>query len=375
MTETPNIESAPRRNAEPPQPGGLRFGWRAFLLWIALPLLLLLSLEALVRKLDRGSFARAAWYEGASDRLAQGQIDFLFIGTSRTASGFLPSTWEEEIEKATRRDVVCVNLGRAFSGPVSHYFGMRELVRRYPEKMRACTVSIEMSAGIPSFSGSWNEPWFIEGNSQLVVDYMDRKDLKRFLRTPQHTFEEKAGVVSRYLGRGSALISGRRRLQQTIEWHGLRLTRAVITALGHEGATAREDLPQNRQLRVDAGGIHFQRDLILERVRPESLAAQRPLAPWESRVICQTAAELRAHGVRVVFHDVPVPSYVWTACSTPVRLADRAAFDRWTAALGIQQLESGIEVTDKDFPDLSHLRAARIEQYTRALARNYLALP
>lgn len=353
----------------------LRAGWRSLVLWIGVPLVLFLSLEMLVRKLDRGSFARATWYEGASDRFQQGPIDFLFIGTSRTASGFVDSVWEDEIEKATGREVVALNLGRAYSGAASHYFAMRELQRRYPDKMRACTVCIEMSAGIPSFNDTWNDPWFFEGNSQLVVDYMDRSDLRRFLATPQHSFEEKAGVTARYLARGSALASSRRRLQQTIEWNGLRFVGSIITALNKGNAVIQEDLPENRQLRVDAGGIKLQRELIMDRVRPEALAAQQPMPPWEESVLCQMAAELRAAGVRVLFHDVPVPSSVWTANSTPVRLADRAAFDRWAASLQIQKLDSGMTFDDADFPDLSHLRKSRIDEYSRALARRYLELP
>jgi hypothetical protein len=355
-------------------PGRGRIWIRRLLLWVGIPLAILSGIERGARRLAATSEARMQWFEGASDELAGGGVDFLFLGTSRTASGFLPWAWEDEIEKTTNRQVVCLNLGRAFSGPVASYFGLRELLRRHPERMRRCTVLIEMSGDLPAFTAGWDDPWFFEGNTQLIVDYMRREDLQRVLRTRQHRFEDKAGVVARYIGRGSALVSNRRRIQQAIEWHGLQLARSVMIRLGATTtSTAGIDLPQNRQLRVDAGGIRLQRELVQERTRPEELAAQKPYAPWEGRVIGDVVAELRRSGVRVVFHEIPVPAYVWTVNSTPTRMADRETFDRWTRELGILRLRSGIEVTDADFPDLSHLRASRIEEYTRALARSWLA--
>ncbi len=354
------------------EPAGERL--RRLLLWFAIPLTIFLVLELVARWVDAHSEARILWYEGASDRLAAGGVDYLFLGTSRTATGILPEVWEDEIKNTTHRDVVCLNMGRAFSGPVANFFGLRELLRRHPEEMRHCTVFIEMSSGVPALSAGWDDPWFYEGNTQLIVDYMHREDLLRFLRAPQHNFEDKAGVVGRYLCRGSALVSTRRRIQQAIEWHGLQFVQSVLRRLGATTSpSSGDDLPQNRQLRVDAGGIRLQRELVLERLRPEELETQTPLSPWDARVICEAASELRRHGVHVVFHDVPVPAYLWTVNSTSTRLGDREAFDRWARESGIIELKSGIEVSDADFPDLSHLRASRVEEYTRALARSWLA--
>jgi hypothetical protein len=346
---------------------------RRLLLWVGIPVVLLAILEMAARKIDEQSEARVNWYEGAMDRLAGDGLDFIFIGSSRTASGIHPGAWEDEIEKTTHREVTCRNLGRAFAGPVANDFGLRELVRRYPEQMRGCTVFIETSAGLPGLAGGWDEAWFYEGNTQLIVDYMRREDLARFLGTPQHRFEDKVGVLARYVARGSALVKTRRRLQQAIEWHGLQTIRSVFSRLGARDAQSDVDLPQNRQLRVDAGGVRLQRELVKDRLRPEELEKQTPLAPWEKRVICEAAADLRRHGVTVVFHDVPVPAYLWTVNSTPTRVADREAFDRWMRQNGIVEVESGLTVTDADFPDLSHLRGSRIEEYTRALARAWIA--
>lgn len=346
---------------------------RNLLLWVGIPVALLVTLEIAARRIDAGSDARVNWYEGAMDRLAEGRLDFIFIGSSRTASGIRPDAWEAEIEQATHRDVTCLNLGRAFAGPVANAFGLRELTRRYPEQMRSCTVFIETSAGLPGLPGGWDESWFYEGNTQLIVDYMGRDDLTRFLRTPQHRFEDKIGVLARYVARGSALVRTRRRLQQAIEWHGLQAVKSVASRLGaREEQSESVDLPQNRQLRVDAGGVRLQRELVRDRLRPEELEKQTPLAPWERRVICEAAADLRRHGVAVVFHDVPVPAYLWTVDSTPTRLADREAFDRWMRENGISEVKSDLTVTDEDFPDLSHLRGSRVEEYTRALARAWM---
>ena len=347
---------------------------QGFLLWIGIPLVILAALELSVRWFDAHSEARMNWYQGALEQMAAGGVDHIFIGTSRTATGIRADAWEDEIEKVLQRDVVCLNLGRAFSGPVANAFGLRELISRYPERMRNCTVLIEMSAGLPAFTSGWDGPWFYEGNTQLLVDYMRTPDLARFLRTRQHGFEDKAGVLARYAGRPFSLVRTRRRVQQSIEWRGLQAVRSTLVKLGAREASAGEvDLPENRQLRVDAGGVRLQREIIQERVQPEELQKQTPLVPWSPRVICEVAADLRLHGVPVVFYDVPVPAYVWTINSTSTRLGDREAFDLWARGLGIEVLQSGMALSDEDFPDLSHLRASLVDDYTRALARSWLS--
>lgn len=349
---------------------------RAVLIWIGIPLLIIGALEVAARRLEAVSKTRLQWYPGAIDLTETRGVDFLFVGTSRTASGFVPAAWEDELERASGCDEVCLNLGRAYSGPVANYFGLRELLQRHPDRMRECVVFIELSAGLPAFTSDWTEKWFFEGNQQLIVDFMRRGDLTRFLRVREHSLEDKAGIAARYAGRGSTLIAARRRLQQTAEWRGMSLVQSVFRAFGAKERGREEvDLPENRQLRRDAAGIRFQRDLVLERVQPEELAAQRPLTPWSTKVICQAAEELRSAGVRVVFFDMPVPDYVWQVNSTPIRRADREAFLQWTRDNGIEVIDRFFEVTDADFPDLSHLRASRIEEYTRALAQRFLEGP
>lgn len=352
-------------------------GARIFALWFLLPLLLLLGAELAVRRLERNSYARASWYEGVSDRLSSGRVDYLFIGSSRTATGLVPDVFAKEVRAERARltgessvdAVVCMNLGRGFSGAAAHYFGLRELLERHPEAMRGCTVAIETSAGIPAFTGTWDEAWYFPGNHQLIVDYLTPGDLRRFLGS-EADFEGRAGVVAAFLGRGSRLIAGRRQLQQAVEWRGLDVLRTALEALGAgSAANAEGQLPAHRQLRVDAGGVRLQRDLVVERTSPEALAAQTPLRPWDDQVLCAAARMLREHGVRVVFHEVPVPSYVWTVNETEVRRADRRALGDWCQVRGIGRVVADLEVTDADFPDLSHLRVGRVEEYSRALAR------
>lgn len=346
----------------------------SFWIWVLLPILVLFGSELAVRKIVERSGTDEGWYEGVSAKLANGRVDYLFIGTSRTASGLVPRAFEEGMRAAGGGEVVCVNLGRAFSGAPAHFFGLRELLRRHSGEMARCTVSFEMAAGLPAFPGSWEDDWFFPGNTQLVVDYMQRDDLFRFLRTSA-SFESKAGVVARFLGRGSALVAHRRALQQWTDWYGVRLLRSTLNRLGAKsGAVAEAELPTHRQLRTDAGGVRLQRDLIIERTSPEALSSQAPLRPWREQVLCDAARMLRENGVPVCFHEVPVPSYVWQVNETSVRLSDREAFAEWCGGLGIVQVSVPIDVTDEDFPDLSHLRAARIEEYSRVLARSLVEM-
>ena len=352
---------------------GGRHRLRNVVLWVGLPILLLLGAELVFRAFERASWVRASWYEGVSDRIERGErIDYIFVGSSRTASGLVPSAFEDEMERARGTDVACVNLGRAFSGAAAHYFGLRMLLERHPEAMRGCTVSFEESAGLPEFPGTWNDAWYFPGNTQLVVDYMKWDDLVRFLRTDAG-FEAKSGVVARYFGRDSALVSGRRQMQQAIDWRGTALVQSILARLGAESAEASGALPANRQLRVDAGGVRLQRDLVRERVSPDVLASQEPRTPWDDQTVCAAVRLLLDAGVRVTFHEVPVPSYVWMVNDTPVRRADRESFDAWLGGVGAAEVRSNIRVTDEDFPDLSHLQRGRIEEYSRDLARSMMA--
>ncbi|MEZ4647913.1 MAG: hypothetical protein R3E97_03860 [Candidatus Eisenbacteria bacterium] len=349
--------------------------WTGIVLWILIPAVMLLVTEVAFRVLDEHSWARALWFEGVSDRMEAGErIDYLFFGSSRTANGLVASAFESEMESAAGDDVTCVNLGRAMSGAPAQYFGLRMLLEKHPEAMRNCTVSLEESAGLPEYSGTWDDAWFFPGATQLVVDYMERDDLTRYLET-RAGFEAKAGVVARYYGRGLALIATRRQMQQRLEWRGQALVERVLTRLGAESAAANGELPTNRRLRVDAGGVRLMRDLVHERVSPEALAEQTPAGAWDDQVVCAAARMLEDAGVRVTFHEVPVPSYLWMVNDTEVRRADRESFLEWQHAVGVDEVRSTIEVTDEDFPDLSHLRKSRIEEYSRDLARGMMALP
>jgi hypothetical protein len=344
------------------------------LLWIGIPLSIMALVELAARRFEARAEAHLNWYQGAMNQMAAGGCDYIFVGTSRTAGGIRTDAWEDEIEKVVHRNVVCLNLGHAYAGPVANAFGLRELVSRYPERMRSCTVFFEMSAGLPALSGGWDGRWFYEGNRQLVADFMRKPDLVRFLRSPQHGFEDKAAILARYLGRRSSLIRTRRQILQAIEWHVMQTVRACLVRLGAaETPSGVADLPINRQLRRDAGGIRLQREVARDRVRPEELEKQTPLTPWGRHVICQSAADLRLHGIHVVYYDVPVPADLWTVNSTPLRMRDRETFDLWAREQGIPELQTGLTFSDEDFPDLSHLRASKVEEYTRALARSWLS--
>ncbi|MCA9726081.1 MAG: hypothetical protein KC729_00250 [Candidatus Eisenbacteria bacterium] len=347
--------------------------WKNLLWWIGVPSLLLAGCEIAFRVIEKHSYSRSAWYEGVSDRMSQGPVDFLFIGTSRTAVGLDTGAFEDEWRKQTGQDVVCVNLGRGFSGAAAHYFGLRELIRRHPESMRHCTVSIEMSTGLLPFHDTWKDDWYFPGNAQLVVDYMRWDDLVRFLGV-EGAFDAQAGIVARYLLRSSALVAGRRTVQQTIEWRGQRALRAILARVGAAARTnAHSTLPASRQLRQDAGGVKLQRDLIVDNTSAEALAAQTPRPPCDEQILCQASLMLRGNGGPVAFHEVLVPSYVWRVNDTEVRRNDRREFTAWSDSLGLPIISVPMAVNDDDFPDLSHLRRERVGEYSRSLARAMVA--
>ncbi|MEZ4652221.1 MAG: hypothetical protein R3E12_01060 [Candidatus Eisenbacteria bacterium] len=233
--------------------------------------------------------------------MSQGRSTFSSSVLRGPPVGLDTGAFEDEWRKRTGQDVVCVNRSdRASPGAAAHYFGLRELIRRHPESMRHCWVSIKMSTGLLPFHDTWKDDWYFPGNAQLVVDYMRWDDLVRFLGV-EGAFDAQAGIVARYLLRSSALVAGRRTVQQTIEWRGQRALRAILARVGAAARTnAHSTLPASRQLRQDAGGVKLQRDLIVDNTSAEALAAQTPRPPCDEQILCQ-ASLMRGNGGPVAF--------------------------------------------------------------------------
>ncbi len=313
-------------------------------------------------------------YPGAMKIAARESIDFIFTGTSRTAGGIALSVWDEELSRHEGRAVRSLNLAQPYSGGAPNYFGLRELADRRARSLAGCTVFFELSAGLPAFTRKWDDPWYFEGNAQIVVDYMRPADLARFLSTDE-PFDRKADIVFRYFTRTSRLLSLRRSLQRSVSWRGLAITRRLLTALGGE---YRENLlgaklPPIRVLRTDEHGVRLQRERIRARTSRDALARQKPLRPWKETIVCAAAIMLKERGIAVAFHEVPAPSFAWTVNETETRRLDRADFEAWAKGNDIPIIRSHIAVTDDDFPDLSHLARSRREEYTRALAADFVA--
>jgi len=342
-------------------------------IWTLIPLLILVGAELLAHRLVHKSVLNRTWYRGALDTAASQNLDFIFVGTSRTMSGIDIGVWEQETERALGEDLVCFNLGRAYAGPVAHHFGLRELVEQYPERMRGCTVLIEFSAGLPEYTWDWDHQWFFAGNTQLIVDYMKFSDFRRFLALP-NSFDCEVALATRYFGRPFNLMAGRRVIQQAVDYRGQRALRGLLSNLGagYRITDSQSGSLENPRLRTDPQGVEQLRKIIRSRVDPTELARQESLTPWEDRIVCQTAEYLLEHGVRVAFYEVVVPSYVWSVHGTEVRRKDRLAFSKWAEAHEIPIIESRFAITDGDFPDLSHLRADKVPDYTRSMVGAFL---
>lgn len=337
--------------------------------WVLVPLLVLLTVEILLRRSD---IPEAQWYSRAQVIAARGRVDFLFVGTSKVAAALVEQCFDRDLQAVLHRPVVSINLGRGYSTPQQHYLGLRNLFQRYPQSLHGVTVLLECRLDVPpyAFHENWRDAW-INQDPQLLIPVLQTTDLPAFWRSDSEA-GHKSAVTLRFFLSQSYLITYRERLRRRIESEGGRW-------LARMGRPFFSNLPPEVQppprIRPMGGIPTDPRTLPLVRTRArgyfESLRVTGPLElrRWDESILAEIVRMVQAHGGRVCFVNLPIYSEERDFYATETHADNKTEFQIRARAWNTPVLTPAFAYTDADVPDYFHLILARADEFTHAVSR------
>ncbi len=349
-------------------------GRRAWALaqWLVVPCLVLGAAELAARHSPAGV---PRWYAAADALAAREPLDVLFIGSSRVEAAVDVEAFEAAVWRRSGRRVRALNLGRGYSTDAAHFFGVRNLLERHPERLRGLDVFAEAPGGLP-FPTYWRHtPWAQPEQPFLLAEQLRAHDLRGLWRFAGLDLETRLHVSARVLLRRCTLFGQRERVRE--------LALGLLPAMwdGRLGATLTAP-PLGADLRAmgrgsirsDPEAVRAARALALDFGR--SLSAHQ--APWRNyapTISASLVALLRARGGRVVFFEPPQSTPFLAAYATPLRQEDARQFAEQARAWGTTVLRPDFAYDDGDLPDLWHLRPERAPEFSARLAAAWLEAP
>jgi hypothetical protein len=358
--------------------------------WVVIPVLVFGAADRFVRHtVDRVPL----WYAAADALAAEGPVDVVFIGNSRTAAAIPVDAFEQAVADRTGRRIRAINMGRGGATFAAHYFGLRNLIERHPESLRGTTVFVESLCGATEMR-SWRDDW-VTDSPWMLVEVLWPGDLPSLWRSAQSSVETRLMLTARLPLHELPLVARRERFRAYATWRAVSwVTEDVLPwmcslrvtdwtkrwrRLRHgpnplpviEGAPG-EDLRGWNP--IPPGGytpeaLARQRRLIREAVIAQREAVHVP----EETVQADLVALVAAAGGRTVFHEVPTSTLLRKVFDNPVHEINRQRFEAWVAARGLPHLVPRFDYDDRDMTDTSHLDPGRAPEYAAALADVWLA--
>ena len=349
------------------------------ILWVFIPLLMIGLLEVVVRR----PYLSRRWYPGAAQVAETKQIDAVLIGSSRVAAAVDPKYLADRLAKETGRKMTVLSTARGGTTLVQHTLGLGKLFARYPERMKGCTVLLELPDGLPPVFGTWRDTlrgwdgvWAWEDRSpQLLIHVLQARDLPAFWMSSTD-WELKLEMTLRFFGRASYLVAYRESLRESIFERGRRIVREQFVARCWPAAISESRVEIDLAAR---GGIRRDPRLIeaakakYRRIAREMAVDQHPWRNWDATALPELIEVVRTHGAKLVLFRMVQSSVLAAPLETDVRVADQADFRRWLAKRGLTVIEPEFTATDADFPDLLHLAKSSSGAFTDALVRGWLA--
>jgi hypothetical protein len=302
------------------------------------------------------------WYADAADRFVRAPVRFVFIGSSRVAQAVVAETFSGEMPRA---DDIALNLGRGYSTLAEHFFGLRRLAAASPRGLRGAVVFLEAPEGMPDLS-RWTDPWFQFEDRSLLRMTMRVSDLPAFWSYSTGTFEDKVSIS---VGEVSSLagLRGSWSYYARAGWHALT---------GGKAGDGKADTDLS-----EAGGVQTGREMFIaarnlaEALSRRAVQDQSELNSQdvERSILLSLASFLKKEGADFVAFTMPMSSVQQRPSLTEIGRKNRELVAVALKRAGVPLLRVGFPTTDDDFPDLWHLRKSRAPEFSRALARAYLA--
>lgn len=321
-----------------------------------------LCLRTVLETPFRGLNRLENFYAPAEEFVAEGPVDYLFVGTSRVAGSVSPQVIATTLSDSLKRPIRVVNVGKGYSTLVMHYYGLRRLYQKQPNHMHGALVMIEAPSGIPLYQ-DWDEDWTTERWPTLLGPFLTSDNLLPFLLRSPNSLQAKATAVA------------------AAPLRAVRFARYIHPALeekvndrfdfpAEEGPVA--DLSNAGGIRTDSAGVALVRKGVKEESREEAVPSQRQ--QWEGSVIASILQLVRSHGGDVIFFEMPESSYQSLKHQPDLYSVRKSTFHQWAQKRGLRLMEfPDFSTTDADFPDLLHMRASRSTEYSRLISMNLLA--
>ncbi len=295
----------------------------------------------------------------------------LLLGTSRTAGAVDPQEFRRAAEGFGLAPAV-LNLARPGSTLEQHRLGLMRIEGRRPRALRGAWVLLEAPAGLPDRSKP-SDPWFVDPYPQDLAPLLRLGDVAEVWSSGA-SFATAWRTTLLWLGRRSVLWNRRRSLRAAFLAQGEAVAAALVDALlpAAPRGPVRPRIDPHARVRQDA--LHLARARrLMRRITAAQIARPTPAVDWDETSLARLAALCRRLGARLLLFPMPVSTLQRHALSTPPRRHERASLPRALARWGAGMLRFSFPVSDADFPDLWHLRAARRPAYSRALAGAWAA--
>lgn len=359
--------AAPTETNENPDP--FRLKW-TMLLWVLAPVVVLVALEAHFRSVNYNF--TMGWHT-VDDVAGTRNLDYIFIGTSRTICAVDEQTFLDQIEKRTGHEVYGHNMGAGGNRLIWHYLGIRYLYEEAPLQMKNTVFLIEAPGQLPEYM-YWEDNWVYPRMEQLIVPTMREKDLDELWESDmavnnkldlslRYLFKDWTTFAAREKARWEFLDAGTKTVEKGLEWIAGR-------------PKPEDELIENLEFRGNVQGdpdvVRNAERLLADYKLREQEQLSRPWEDWEDTILQDIVDYVQERGGHVVFFEVPQPSTFDDIYKSEQREIDREKFLAWAEKNGTPLITPDFEYDDGDFPDHFHLGARQAIGYSRALADKYL---
>ncbi|MDX1953714.1 MAG: hypothetical protein SFY81_16205 [Verrucomicrobiota bacterium] len=347
--------------------------------WVLLPLLLLAAFEKVYRKrLERSPWN---WELLQQQIISAGGADFIFFGASRVGAAVQENTFAETLQPVTGVKPRVFSLGTAFTTLGEHYLALRNLVQRHPSALSNCVVLFELTGGVPEpvpfgleHPSSWTSQWVHPARRALAFPLVRPIDWEK-IYSSGHTFEEKVQLAAYSHAQFSHSFINREKLRSGFLAQGQSLVERKTESVWKKNQQARTqlDLADKSGIRRDEAAA----DVTLASAKQwneRQKQIQKRTDNWSDLIVDDIIDLVQAHGGKVAFFEMPLPSVMSEVYETAIGQENRRSFREYAASRDCVILSPEFKFEDSYFPDHSHLAATYAADYTKAIAQAWIKI-
>jgi len=247
-------------------------------------------------------------------------------------------------------------MGMGYSTLVEHYYGLKKLVDSMPHKLNGVVVFLEAPDGVPDLI-TWQQSWVDPNHPDLLAMTMGVSALPRFWTESGSSFEEKMSVtgvvISAAYGQRGKWIQRVKNITRPHERAGKFVVRGGIQTNDRMIENARKLARLGVNKKVGEKPLPFSRgnDTLLNSLNELVISA----------------------GGQLILFRMPICSVQneqWF--QSAVGRENRKTAEKLILAWNIPVIQTQIQTSDVDFPDLWHLKTSRAQEFTQKLAMEFL---